>query len=606
MRGVFFKERQNMYNVTLYYNTGFNSINVPDSPSLLYKCTAVNFPALKIVQDRIISEIQIKAKWKQVKNADYVRLQDNEDLTELSFYSIDDVTMLSTDVAKISIVFDAWTTAGGVNGISEFLDGMCERHHVAKKDDTWGKYSQDDPYLSPSKPLLISYGDFYFTSYRGQASDETAFIESTVDLQWLTDHKDVTVYESAKNELLVPAIPAPTFTTTCHAGVVSPYVINATDLQTTMPNSVIYMRVYDKNIDDDFNFSLQKLRALGLESVIKNSWVVPQEYWDNSRSRCNEGSRTEVTNLCGRLQSIPCYAIDSQSDIKGKALPEVSNERCNYGQWHSVNFVAIASGNSMKYRLEDVCAGPSEFNICMWADPRPNGSPIYAPEFYKGATAGNNILVNSVKGLTWQKLPIIYYDKSGSEIDTVKFNTCQRIKNENAAMNEVNSALSTVGSLTSNIEKGNIAGSILSGVTGGTTSAFIARKRQNEAMQELQNFEIAQTVVVPEVNFPRSESVRDYFGNGLYIYTVSPAPEDLKKFDKILTMYGYRDTIPIEKSFLTNRSKFNYIKAGGVSVKLSSDFPIYIRNEIASQFKTGLRIWHVLPDASCYTDGSNT
>lgn len=66
--------------------------------------------------------------------------------------------------------------------------------------------------------------------------------------------------------------------------------------------------------------------------------------------------------------------------------------------------------------------------------------------------------------------------KSGSEIDTVKFNTSQRIKNENAVMSEVNSALSTAGSLTSNIEKGNIAGGILTGVSGATTSAFIAGK----------------------------------------------------------------------------------------------------------------------------------
>ena len=70
-------------------------------------------------------------------------------------------------------------------------------------------------------------------------------------------------------------------------------------------------------------------------------------------------------------------------------------------------------------------------------------------------------------------------------------------------------------------------------------------------------------------------------------------------------MYGYKDTMPLagNESVLTNRAKFNYIKATGVSV--AGNKPKWLRDGVAMQLSVGTRIWHVKPNSAVYTDGSN-
>jgi hypothetical protein len=104
--------------------------------------------------------------------------------------------------------------------------------------------------------------------------------------------------------------------------------------------------------------------------------------------------------------------------------------------------------------------------------------------------------------------------------------------------------------------------------------------------------------------FPRSETIRDLLGNGVRVYRYRFADSDVVKIDKILTMYGYKDTKPLEASDFTNRTKFNYVQASGISVS-NNTMPRWIREGIAMQLSIGVRIWHVKPDATAYTDGSN-
>ena len=70
-------------------------------------------------------------------------------------------------------------------------------------------------------------------------------------------------------------------------------------------------------------------------------------------------------------------------------------------------------------------------------------------------------------------------------------------------------------------------------------------------------------------------------------------------------MYGYQDTNVLagHEEYMTNRRKFNYLKASGVSV--AGNKPKWLRDGVAMQLSVGTRIWHVKPDASAYTDGSN-
>ena len=123
--------------------------------------------------------------------------------------------------------------------------------------------------------------------------------------------------------------------------------------------------------------------------------------------------------------------------------------------------------------------------------------------------------------------------------------------------------------------------------------------------KELQALMLSNYAVAPEINFPVSEGIRDYVGNTCIVYRYKFTENDAHRIDKILTMYGYKHTTPIEPSLLTNRSKFNYIEAKGVTIK-NAGVPKWLRDAVGAQFASGVRFWHVPIDTSAYTDGSNT
>ena len=133
------------------------------------------------------------------------------------------------------------------------------------------------------------------------------------------------------------------------------------------------------------------------------------------------------------------------------------------------------------------------------------------------------------------------------------------------------------------------------------------RQFKQKLAEEMQEFKLNTQVVAPEMQFPRSETIRDFVGNGLYAYRLKPSATDINKFDKILTMYGYKDTMPVDKSLLTKRSKFSYIQVAGPSIKTKDSFyiPLWLRNLVNTQLSVGLRIWKDTPDTSYYTNGQN-
>jgi hypothetical protein len=67
-------------------------------------------------------------------------------------------------------------------------------------------------------------------------------------------------------------------------------------------------------------------------------------------------------------------------------------------------------------------------------------------------------------------------------------------------------------------------------------------------------------------------------------------------------MYGYRYTKFLEASDFNNRSKFNYVKASGITV---TGLPRWFSDGIANQLNGGVRVWHTHPNTSSYSDGTN-
>lgn len=652
-----------MYNATIFCNTGFNAVNIPDSPATLNLAQAqYTVPALDIYQARELSQFVVRANYGVVKNADYLYLVNSEDSTDFAYYSIQNVTMTSKDTAVLDVTMDYILTAGGVSNLT-FLDGMCERHHVAVADDTFGAYDEDDPYISPAQQMLIESEVPNFVG-SGEVDTDVTILESTVNLYAMykqsTDQNlnpEGIDYTSADGNVVTvpnvaPGQPASLASMGTGTGASDEYTC-------LIPNSTFYIPDWDNSsyiftrptggsvetaqwIPDVLSF----IRSLGVESCIIAQYSIPAFML----------SGTEISGLSGYsaidpttgTPSIEMKAVGLVNKLKGKFMHvqstlsfehgyshNVQNKRLFYGKNCEYKIISVASGNSATFLPEDIRSGSEGAPaIAMRVDPRPDGAPYFRFEYYKGGlSASDSFFINAVKGLTWQNVPLVFQGASGSLMNQYKFNAQQASLQEGANYGyksaqlgnqqaNLNATLGMAGNLISGVANGltgnwgGVLGDAADFATAGMNLGFtnaqyeLTKNHQENSFyiqrnSELQSLLIQNNVVAPSMNFPISESIRDFVGNTCLVYRTYYTENDVTRLDKILTMYGYRHTTPITTALLTNRSKFNYIQARGVSVG-NTLLPKWIRDGIATQFAAGTRIWHQLPDVSAYTDGSNT
>ena len=158
-----------MWQARLYYDTGFNSINVPDSEATLVKASGNirTFSTMDILQRYFLSKITIRAFEDDVINADYLKIYDENNESKYAFYSINGYTMTSGDVVDLAVVMDPLLCCGGIENI-DFLDGMTRRHHVSK--DVFGAYQEDDPLLIPTRVYCAQAGGY------GDVTDDMVII----------------------------------------------------------------------------------------------------------------------------------------------------------------------------------------------------------------------------------------------------------------------------------------------------------------------------------------------------------------------------------------------------------------------------------------------
>lgn len=675
-----------MYNTTLYINTGFNSMNSPDSVSLLETAaqSKVTVPALDLYQIQELDQVKINvSSYASIRDADYMLLVNDQDATDFGFYSIEDIQMTDMHTAVVSILINPTLTVVGTTGLSmlEFTDGICARHHVASNDDVFGAYCEDDPYMAPAETMKIKSKkpDFGENDDPSVLDDGVTFLESTVDL-YHTYYEISTTgvdprgidYKSAGgvNSVTVPSIYGAGDPWTWTGGQYTPPLTKARMQKslsgyyvTQMPSVTLYIADNGdanwSNVNVDWiKDAMAVVRSLGLESSILAQYTIPAFMVEGIPY-----THGELTSITGKRVT---YALSDLPFIPSEYLGDynytVKNNRIFYGNNCKYNIVSIASGNSAAFLPEEIYAsGENAPTIQMRVDPRPDGAPYFRFDRFRGITDNEDpdlFFTNAVKGLQWQNVPLVYEGGSGSLLNQYAYSAEMAMLGENslygvnsnifqksqiipgAMVSAGQSVLSGLGGNPVNINEdtgwltpaqmrygyvgahpgggavraaasaaSSVMGSIYNGVVKGkaieASNRHLANAYNINANTEMQNLLIANNVVAPSMNFPISESIRDYVGNTCLVYRTYYSKNDVERIDKILTMYGYRHTIPITSALLTNRSKFNYIEAKGVSIK-NAGVPKWLRDAITEQFSSGVRFWHVPIDTNAYTDGTNT
>lgn len=604
----------------LYYNTGFNPVNIPDSPATLQSAASasVSGDTIDLIQNYWLDSITVSTTWDAVKSVDYARV-DN------MYYFVTGITMTSADVAAISLTPDFITSAGGPGSLA-YLDGVTERHHVAKSDDTFGAYTEDDPLLTPSKPLQLAIAN---GPYMGTNPNYWAFVESTIDLYKMgaktdgeyDDKTAITYTDSNTSETVtVPATIATESDIECTFWMGGS---SGTTADTAMHTRTHATAIFDAD-NSQVQAGMQRARDIGSEDAIIAQWQIPKDMCNALYAyRADDtGALTADTGAFGYINDADSTIAHELTDANFDfTYATVNNKRVLYGDNNRYG-ILTAAGNSAEYDPEDIQGGSiTRPSVVYRADCRQDGKPYYNYSYYRGvSTLDSNMAFfrNAVGGLEWRNLPLKFVQKSGNVQDAYNYQSTMRQESTAYDIGRSQLGLSALrqaaGDMTEWSNADSLSGMIVSMFGGGISAGFDATAANYQALQnqnayerarerEMFNFGVSQTVVTPTLKFPyQSAAIRDYAGNGCVLYRYYLADSDVTKLDRLLTAYGYRDTRLLTADMFTSRTNFNYVKTSGVSI--AGNLPQWWKNGIADQLNAGVRVWHKKPSASDYS-GSN-
>lgn len=563
------------YSVTVYKNTGFNAGNIPDSPALLEQCEKITgLPTLEILQDSGLDSISIATSLSQVEGADYVRVGS-------WYYIVSGMPrMTSPGVCLLSLIPDFVTSAGGAGNIA-YTDGVTERVHVSSGQDDYGRYSEPDPLTAPAEPLQLS------THLVGISSGtDRTFIESTVDLYaGATQTEGVTYEDPASGETCtVPYMPT--------VGTSTSHKYGGSHGTAT----------YDAN-NSDVKTGAKRARGLGVESGIVAQYSVPGTFIDGTTAPDqNTGFIPQMNGAEGEI------GISALPFVQGT----VRNRRCLYGEYTKYGILTMG-GNRADFKAEDIyTGGASTPSVKYKADIKSDGCPYWRFSSFLGDSSDSGFWRNCLAGAQWEQVPLVFSDKSGSVLNRQQYDTEREIagaQRRREIASDIYSGIMNVGSSAlSGYDNAGVAGAVVGGVKAAGESGFSMYNHYKQYHETglMGALELGQSqVVAPELTFPfNSNIMRDALTNTCIVYRYYYSSSDLARIDKLLTMYGYRYTKPLESSDFTNRTKFNYVKTqGGIGSTRNSNgrLPKWWNDGISAQLSNGVRVWHVLPDISAYS-----
>lgn len=644
--------------VKAYCDTGFNTVNIPDSPATLQGAASsvVTLDTINCLPlSGLTTSITVKS-FAGLTTADYVSIAFAQDST--TYYgAIVGYEYISLDTVRIDIVLDAWLTckAKGIQSIS----GFTKRVHVPKNADTFGAFTEDDPLLTCAEPLELVTAEWLGKDDEGGA---VTIITSTADLFLLgkDEYKGAVVYSNTdggeENKVTAPLIPplqwiyqnndvTPPFTYSTqlyHQDV----IVAKTDeggtvsLNTIQTPCVHYFKADDATVIK----GIAVARGLGADNAILAQYRVPLCFLSPTLMETIRYGRFAHDNDGSyqiRLVGAGKIAAMTGADFKFDYSNSVQNKRLLTGEMNKYGLIAMGSGSSFEAKPEELLKDGSGNNqtspsIVMISDPREDGRPYFKFHYINGSGEFFRGLIN---GATWQNAPLTQNFASGYKNNFVKLRNEQSLRETAAANDYTSSMIGNLGKIVGGSEVSNNGygystnfgtfgpnkkgdfrkisgdltvmghnstnvGSTLSlspyGAIGSAfnqtvNAGFAHETRQKQRLVELESLAIDSFTKAPELNFPMIQGLIDFVGNGVVAYRYKPTATDLARLDKVLNAFGYAHHKVLELSDFSNRSRYNYVLASGVKINCNG-VPKFVREAAEDQLALGVRVWHRKPD----------
>lgn len=547
-----------LYNIRCYYNTGFDAENRPSSAAVLQTADYRDFPSNYLRQNQDIATTRLQSTWDNIKNADYVKIDD-------MYYLITGISMLSDNTAEIGLQIDPLISIGGVNGIDD-LGGWTERAHIARANDTLFANTLSEPW-APSQPLQLDPLEDIGQDTTGTRYD---IVQSTVKLDEITHTAQEYTAQTAGGDpytaISVPNIPQAT--SRCNFRIYGEW-----DKSYDYPFSSFY---HAQN--DNVRAGMQDVRSLGIDTAIITAYQLPTTFAPAISNPESSSTIQTVTNLTSTRtpSNAMLYRYGSYAPKNQKV----------YALYNIYNIMSSCSGDRAEWKAEDIYSGGDKPEFLEYADCSPAGKPFIQPSYFHGERT--KMYQECVKGEEWLRVPLSFASPSGSRVSASDFSRAMTRAEYDVVETGINTGANVLGDLLS----ANLGGALKSTVGGIEKMNSMAFDLQNKAAE----YQTKQKIVAPEVKFAQDYGAQGYVGNTFFLWRTRLSENDMERADNFFTAYGYAQDKKLTKTDLTNRSKFNFVKARGAIVISSA--PLRLRQQLESLLNNGVRLWHQLPNSA--------
>ncbi len=645
------------YKVKLYYNTGFNKENIPDGLNTLemsttYKEVLTN--NFNLFQNTVIATLKIEKTFEEAMGIDYVVITPITDMDfintdVMSFYTVENITMLSPLTAELELLIDPINSIGnsiqtGLIGITEpatnelfrnliFVSGTLERGNTTLEEEeaaTIGSsqfLNTPEPW-APENPLRavgqVLIGPRTDNRVNPNEFVGEAVIPSYIDLRNVTATAKTYNDSVTGNSVTIPSLPLLTTQTE--------FYIRSSIGEALAKSSIKGLglfRLSEPGIED----GIRNARALGLDNLILEPYVVPIPATPNSKSSNIISDTPPADGFYTNIQR-PEQIID----INKKAYPissAVDNIK-TFELYRTINLLSITTGDSVTFSAEEIYApGKEKFEFVLTIDYMPGGRAYLKPR--NVYTMGTSLFEKTISSAQWTSPGMVIGTPAGS-LNAMIANNIASMSNEVnnkigmaqfelANMREdikiATNAVNTAGGILSSAFKFDIGGIISAGAAGLESSVnavnnkaanmigMAALQRNSELAELSLKLEKAKVTMGGDIFSAPSNTIMNYTGPQFIYSEINISDLDALRFNNFLNLFGYNLSLPItDTSVRTRRLKSriacNFIKTSNLKLKMfyprytiSTSSPIkpqYLIKLAEMRFNSGVRIWHMSPN----------
>ena len=573
----------------LYFNTGFEPGNVPDSPGLLNNCSYLDLEAHWSYQDYYLASLDVKATYDQIKNADYLKYGNG-------YYYVVGSRMANENTATLILEPDDLTTCGGPLALN-YNGGIVQQAH-----------DRSDDYLRNTIDPGIGCSQILRARVRTQDVSINGWniVASTLDLSTYPAKSANSVHNAYvfKTDVgITPDEDAKVIVPVSGLPLAKPTNIGSGEMTTA---GFGYYNADNVTVKANIKF----LRDLGIEGAILYTYMVPKQ---------------AVTHGdYGHISKISVAGPSSSSNLSTSITSDYSGGYRNkktYTTYSKYTLQSILSGDSVNFDVGDIADGTS-INFSTFMDGQYGGRLYCFPSYFKGNRASSNNLTNisrGVKSLPWKDYPIAFDTMSGSRYAANEY-AMAKGDYDRAGYGEIWKGITAGAGATDSFGKGGLKdpAGLISGLgsflreTGlgvmGNVSGMVDTLGGNMAgnlntrMYNLSKAraEYAQKqIIAPDLTCSPALGLQNVVAQQFALYHLFPTDRDLERIDNYYTQYGYpQGNCTFDKSMLSGRREFNYIQVSDIEIVRgggAANVGIGVRRGAEAQLAAGVRIWHTLP-----------